>query len=102
MSPKKRLTVTLDPEVLDAVRRAVAEAPRGTTISEWVNEVLAEKTHNEEEANKRRMAGLREVLEAYEAEFGVITEEEAEAAWAEGLAEAERQIAEAEQRAKTA
>lgn len=102
MSRKQRLTVTLDPEVLDAVRRAVAEARPPMSVSEWVNRVLAEKTYDEEEDKARRLAGLREVIEAYEAEFGVITEEEAKAAWDEARAEADRQIEEFDRRAKTA
>lgn len=67
---KERLTVTVDPSLVQAGNRAV-RAGRADSLSAWVNTALAEHVAKEE----RRIA-MDEAIAAYEAEFGVITEAE--------------------------
>jgi hypothetical protein len=67
---KERLTVTVDAELIVAGNRAV-KAGEADSLSGWVNDALAER-----EAKARRLRGMAEAIAAYEAEFGVITEEE--------------------------
>jgi Arc/MetJ-type ribon-helix-helix transcriptional regulator len=78
MTDKARISVTVDPEVVAAGREAVSrgEAP---SFSAWVNAAL-----RQEADRVRRLAALDEAIAAYEAENGVITDEEMEAAerWA--------------------
>ena len=67
---KLRLTVTIDPVLVQAGHRAVADG-RADSLSAWVSSALAEKV--------RRDAQLVHLLDAiadYEAEFGEITPEE--------------------------
>ena len=70
MTTKKRITVTVDPELLKAGNRAV-KAGRFESISAWVNEALADKNAHEE-----RLAAGRAAVADYEAEFGKITDDE--------------------------
>jgi nucleotide-binding universal stress UspA family protein len=70
MSKKERLTVTIDPEILDAGLEAVS-AGRAESLSAWVNHALAERV-----ARERRLSSLADAIAQYEAEFGVISEEE--------------------------
>jgi Arc/MetJ-type ribon-helix-helix transcriptional regulator len=71
MSPtKERLTVTVDPHLLEAANKAVSEG-RAESLSAWVNLALADRADKE-----RRLRALGEGIAAYEAEFGVITAEE--------------------------
>jgi len=73
MKRKERLTVTVDAELVRAGNRAV-RAGDADSLSGWVNAALAEH----EERDRRRRA-LADAVAAYEAEFGVITDEEMEA-----------------------
>jgi ribonuclease HII len=71
MTPKKqRMTVTVDPELVEAANRAVSEG-EAESLSGWVSAALVEKV-----ARDRKLAGLQKAVEAYEAEFGEITSEE--------------------------
>jgi hypothetical protein len=67
---KERLTVTVDPELVDAGNRAVA-AGRAESLSGWVNAALADRA-----ARDRRLEALAAAIADYEAEFGEITQEE--------------------------
>jgi hypothetical protein len=67
---KERLTVTVDPEILEAGYEAVT-AGRAESLSAWVNRALAERV-----AKERRLSALADAIALYEAEFGEITEEE--------------------------
>jgi hypothetical protein len=74
MTPRQRLSATVEAELLAAGRAAVAEG-RSESLSAWVNDALRRQTSHD-----RRMKALDEFLEAYEAEEGEITEEEIQAA----------------------
>lgn len=65
--------MTVDAELIAAGNRAV-RAGDADSLSGWVNAALVER-----EANDRRRRALAEAVAAYEAEFGVITDEEIEA-----------------------
>ena len=67
---KHRLTVTVDPELIDAGNRAVAGG-EADSLSGWVSAALAEKVHRD-----RQLEHLRAAIADYEAEFGEITAEE--------------------------
>jgi hypothetical protein len=67
---KVRLTVTVDPDLVEDGKRAVADGS-AESLSAWVNQALA--VHSKRE---QQLAGLREAIADYEAEFGKITEEE--------------------------
>lgn len=67
---KHRLTVTVDPELIDAGNRAVAGG-EADSLSGWVSAALAEKVHRD-----RQLEHLRAAIADYEAEFGEITTEE--------------------------
>src|SRR5262249_31204338 len=67
---KDRLTITLDHAIVEAGNEAVA-AGRADSLSGWINSALAARV-----AQDHRRAALAEAVAAYEAEFGVITEEE--------------------------
>lgn len=74
MSPaKERLTVTVDPQFVEAGNEAVADG-RAESLSAWVNLALAERT-----AKERRLKALGDAVTSFEAQFGVITAEELEA-----------------------
>jgi hypothetical protein len=64
---KKRLTVTVDPELVEAGHRAVAGGD-ADSLSGWVSRALSEKVHRD-----RRLEHLRAAIADYEAEFGEIT-----------------------------
>jgi hypothetical protein len=70
MSTKQRLSASVDADALAAGQAAVA-AGRAANISTWVNEALHRQAEHE-----RRMHALDEFLAAYEAEHGVISEDE--------------------------
>lgn len=70
---KERLTVTVDPHLVEAGNEAVAEGRVGS-LSAWVNLALAERA-----AKERRLRGLADVIASYEAEFGTITPDELDA-----------------------
>lgn len=69
-SRKQRLTITVDPELVEAGSRAVAEGG-ADSLSGWVSAALAEKVARDE-----RLAHLRAAIAGYEAEFGEITADE--------------------------
>ena len=71
---KQRITITVDSDVAEAARAAV-EAGDAGSVSAWVSEAIAERV-----ARERRLQAAREAVAAYEAEFGVITEDEMSAA----------------------
>lgn len=71
MTPRKqRLTVTVDPELVEAGNRAVATGA-ADSLSAWVSAALADKARRDQQ-----VAGLRAAIADYEAEFGEITAEE--------------------------
>lgn len=67
---KRRVTVTVDPELVEAGNRAVASGA-AHSLSAWVNTAMAERARRDEQ-----LARLRDVIADYEAEFGVITAED--------------------------
>ena len=71
MTPRKRrLTVTVDPELVEAGNRAVATGS-AESLSAWVSAALADRARHDQQ-----LAQLRRAVEDYEAEFGEITAEE--------------------------
>jgi hypothetical protein len=67
---KERLTVTVDPHLVQAGVDAVAEG-RVESVSAWVNLALAERA-----AKDRRLRALADAVAAYERAFGPITADE--------------------------
>jgi hypothetical protein len=67
---KRRLTVTVDPDLVEAGTRAVAEG-EAESLSGWVSIALAEKVRRDE-----HLAHLRAAIGDYESEFGEITADE--------------------------
>jgi hypothetical protein len=74
MTAKSRLSVTVDADLVAASHAAVA-AGQAETVSAWVNDALHLKIEHD-----RRLRGIDDFIEAYEAEHGEITEEEMDAA----------------------
>ena len=74
MTAKERLSATVDADLLATAQEAVAQG-RAENVSAWVNDAL--RRHAEHE---KRGAAFQEFIGAYEAEHGVITEEEIAAA----------------------
>lgn len=74
MTNRERLSATVEAGLLAAGRAAVTEG-RAESLSAWVNDALRRQAEHD-----RRMQSLDEFLEAYEAEHGVITDEEIRAA----------------------
>ena len=71
MTPRKqRLTVTVDPELVEIGNRAVATGA-AKSLSAWVSRALTEKARRDQQ-----LARLSDAIGAYEAEFGEITAEE--------------------------
>lgn len=64
---KQRITVTIDPDLIEAGNRAVA-AGQADSLSGWVNEALAERA-----VRDRKLRSLSAAVADYEAEFGAIT-----------------------------
>ena len=64
------MTVTVDSELIEAANQAVTEG-RVSSLSGWVNLALTERA-----AKERRLRALAGAIEAYEQEFGEITEAE--------------------------
>ena len=79
---KQRLSASVDAELIAAGQRAVASGA-AENISAWVNDALARQAGHD-----RRMRALHEFVAEYEAEHGVITDEEIEDAtrWARSRA----------------
>ena len=67
---KERLTVTVDPHLIQAGAEAVSEG-RVDSLSAWVNLALADRA-----AKDRRLRALRGAVAAYEEQFGVISDDE--------------------------
>ena len=67
---KERLTVTVDPALIQAGNEAVA-AGRAESLSSWVNLALAERA-----AKERRLMAMAEAVASYEKRFGTISAEE--------------------------
>ena len=64
------MTVTVDPELLEAANRAVSDG-EAESVSGWVSAALVDKV-----AKDQKLADLQKAVEAYEVEFGEITPEE--------------------------
>jgi nucleotide-binding universal stress UspA family protein len=69
-SRKERLTVTVNPDFIEAGNDAVAEG-RAESLSAWVNKALAETV-----AKERHIAALAKAVAEYEVRFGVISTQE--------------------------
>jgi Arc/MetJ-type ribon-helix-helix transcriptional regulator len=69
---KQRLTVTVDPELVEAGNEAIDRGEVGS-LSSWVNSALADRA-----AKDRRLRALKKAVESYEAEFGIISQAEME------------------------
>ena len=67
---KRRVTVTVDEELLEEAAAAVADG-RAESVSAWVSEAMAHRC--ERDRRLRELAGL---VADYEAEHGVISDEE--------------------------
>ena len=67
---KSRLTVTVDPELVEAGNQAVESGSVGS-LSAWVSAALADRVRRD-----RQLAQLHEAIVEYEAEFGEISAEE--------------------------
>jgi hypothetical protein len=67
---RERVSASVEADLLEAGRLAVSEGS-AENLSAWVNAALRLKADHD-----RRMRALDEFISAYEAEHGVITEEE--------------------------
>jgi Arc/MetJ-type ribon-helix-helix transcriptional regulator len=70
MSGKRRLSASVDAELVAVAQEAVAQG-QAESMSAWVNDALRLKADHE-----RRLQALDDFLAAYEAEHGEITEED--------------------------
>ena len=70
MSSKRRLSASVDAELVAAAQDAAAKG-QVESVSAWVNEALRLKVDHD-----RRLRALDDFLAAYEAEHGEITERE--------------------------
>jgi Arc/MetJ-type ribon-helix-helix transcriptional regulator len=78
MTNKHRLSASVDASLIAAAEAAISRG-RAPNLSAWVNDALRLKLEHDQ-----RMAALDELLSAYEAKHGVITDDELAAAsrWA--------------------
>jgi hypothetical protein len=67
---KQRLTVTVDPELIEAGQRAV-QSGHAESVSGWVSAALEDKVRRD-----RKLALLAAAVADYEQEFGQITADE--------------------------
>lgn len=67
---KQRLTVTVDPDLVEAGNRAVSEG-KADSLSGWVSAALSEKADRD-----RKLQSLSAAIADFEAEFGEITADE--------------------------
>lgn len=67
---KQRLTVTVDPELIEAGQRAV-ERGQADSVSAWVSAALEDKVRRD-----RKLELLAAAVADYEKDFGVISAEE--------------------------
>ncbi|MBA3462300.1 MAG: hypothetical protein H0T46_20225 [Deltaproteobacteria bacterium] len=72
MSGKVRLSASVDADLLAAAERAVATGA-APNVSAWVTDALRMKVESD-----RKLAALGRFIAEYEAEHGVITDEEME------------------------
>jgi metal-responsive CopG/Arc/MetJ family transcriptional regulator len=70
MTGKRRLSASVDADLLVAVERAV-ERKEVESVSAWVNDAMRKKLDHE-----GRLRALAAAIADYEAEFGLITEED--------------------------
>jgi Arc/MetJ-type ribon-helix-helix transcriptional regulator len=70
MTTKRRLSASVDAELVAAAQQAVTEG-HAESVSAWVNDALRLKADHD-----RRLLALDEFLAAYEAEHGEITDDE--------------------------
>ena len=82
MTAKARLSATVDADLIAASQAAVA-AGEAESVSAWVNDALRLKIEHD-----RRLRGIDDFIAAYEAEYGVITDEEMDAAYRSARARA--------------
>ena len=75
MTAKTRLSATVDADLIAASQAAVA-AGEAESVSAWVNDALRLKIEHD-----RRLRGIDDFIAAYEAEYGVITDEEMDTAY---------------------
>lgn len=80
MAKRGRLTVSLDPELIEAAEAAVA-AGHAPSVSAWVADAMAR--HSE---HQQRLEALAEAIALWEEEFGEITEQD--------MVDAERKMSE--------
>lgn len=74
MSEKERVSASVDAELVEAGRAAVA-AGHAPTLSAWINEALRRQSEHD-----RRLRALGQFVAAFEAEHGAFTDEEIEEA----------------------
>ena len=67
---KQRLTVTVDPELIEAGQRAV-KSGQAESVSGWVSAALEDKVRRD-----RKLALLAAAVADYEQEFGEISDED--------------------------
>jgi Arc/MetJ-type ribon-helix-helix transcriptional regulator len=72
-SKKRRLTITIDPHLVDAAEQAI-ESGDAESVSGWVSAAIEDKVRRD-----RKLHRLRAAIADYEQEYGEITEEEIEA-----------------------
>lgn len=70
--PKQRVTISIEIDLLEEAQAAVSNG-QCRSLSQWIGEAVAEQLDKE-----RRLALLAEMVAEYEAEHGVITEEDME------------------------
>ena len=74
MNVKRRLSASIDAELLAVAEEAVARG-ESASVSSWVNDAFRRKIEND-----RRLAAMDVFLAGFEAEFGGITDAEIAAA----------------------
>ncbi len=67
---KRRVTVTVDQDLVDEAAAAVASG-QAESVSAWVSGAMAQRRERD-----RRLGELAALVSAYEAEHGVISDEE--------------------------
>jgi len=74
MTAKRRLSATVDAELVEASQAAVA-AGRAESVSAWVNDALRQKVELD-----RRLRALDDFIASYETDHGEITDDDMAAA----------------------
>lgn len=70
--PKRRVTITIEMDLLEEAQAAVSNG-QCRSLSQWIEGAISDQLDKEQ-----RLALLGELIAEYEAEHGVITEEEME------------------------